>query len=55
MMKAIDILGPREGEGGKRKHSSTHDNPCHTTYEAVEQRPPLNPILATVAARRGIG
>jgi hypothetical protein len=55
LMKAIDILGPEKGDEENANTLAPHDSPCHTTYEAVEQRPPLNPIFATAAVRRGIG
>jgi hypothetical protein len=54
-MKAIDILGPEEGDEEDANTPAPHDNPCHTTYEADEQRPPLNLIFATVVVRRGVG
>jgi hypothetical protein len=55
MMQAIDILGPKEGDEESANTQALHDNPCHTTYEADDQRPPLNPIFAAVAVRRGVG
>jgi hypothetical protein len=55
LMKAIDILGPEERDMENSNTHAPHDNSCHTTYESSEQRPPLNPIYATVAARRGVG
>jgi hypothetical protein len=55
LMKAIDILGPEKGDEENANTLAPHDSPCHTTYEVVEQRPPLNPISATAAVRRGVG
>jgi hypothetical protein len=31
LMKAIDILGPHEGDEKNAKTQAPHDNPCHTT------------------------
>jgi hypothetical protein len=53
--KAIDILGPEGGDDENPNTQAPHDNPCHTTYEANEQHPPLNPISATAPIRRGVG
>jgi hypothetical protein len=55
LMKAFDILMPEEGEEDNANTKAPHDNPCHTTYEAVEQRLPINPISATTDVRRGVG
>jgi hypothetical protein len=55
MIKAIDILGLEESNEENANTKAPHDNSCHTTCEDDEQRPPLNPIFATAAVRRGIG
>jgi hypothetical protein len=54
-MKAIDILGPEEDDEENTNTKAPHDNPCHTTYEGAEQRPPLNPIYATDVVRPVVG